>query len=222
MVPKLPSGPIWLHWKSGLVVRCSVAFKLFLTRTCRRTSSSVELTLAWWQKGWRDISQFWTKENSTYFRHKNNKPQLRRFLWQKLWEKNMRRNEIHCCAMFLCFTLVAQRTICPLSSFTSAAYLSVSIFWTFNIALMGIILCYISQIWYVHWAAYFVAEKCSENVNWTFYWWNVICTSSKRNDRKTKGGVIRVFVLFLVPATWQSSLVSQTSFLSCAPPLDQT
>ena len=133
MVPELPSGPIWLHWKSGLVVRCSVAFKLFLTRTSRRTSSSVELTLAWWQKGWRDISQLWTKEKSTCFRHKNNKPQLRRFLWQKLWEKNMRRNEIHCCAMFLCFTLVAQRTICPLSSFTSAAYLSVSIFWTFNI-----------------------------------------------------------------------------------------
>ena len=93
---------------------------------------------------------------------------------------------------------------------------------TFN-ALMSIILCYIFQIWYIHWAAYFVAEKSSENVNWTFYWWNVICISSKRNDRKTKGGVIRVFVLFLLPATWQSSLVSQTSFLSCAPPpLDQT
>ena len=133
MISKLPSGPLWLHWKSGLVVRCSVAFKLFLTRTCRRTSSSVELTLARWQKGWRDISQFWTKEKSTIFRNKNNKPQIWRFFCDNNCEKDMRSNEIHCCAMFLCFTLVAQQTICPLSSFTSAAYLSVSIFWTFNI-----------------------------------------------------------------------------------------
>ena len=136
----------------------------------------------------------------------------------------MRSNEIHCCAMFLCFTLVAQQTICPLSSFTSAAYLSVSIFWTFNIQCVDEhyfvlhipnMICPLSSI--------FCGREKFWNVNWTFYWWNVICISSKRNDRKTKGGVIRVFVLFLLPATWQSSLVSQTSFLSCAPtPLDQT